>query len=182
MREGNWTPGPEMPYAIDNFGCVAISPFSGILVGGHRLNVGSINAVYLFTWESQTLTQISLLDESTRGKVCQRHILTTGESIVLCTLGIKSGQSVHTGETYVYDIAAKTFERMPEWDFPNTLVGNQPRAHTIDNKMLVQTPFGMYMFKDNDISADTSSHWFKIGDWEMGFSAPFNLKYIDPSL
>ena len=80
----------------------------------------------------------------------------------------------------MYDIMAETFDRKAEWDFPNSLVTGGYRSHSIDNRMLVQTPSGMFLFKDNETSTETSSKWFKIGDWDLGYSAPFNLRYVVP--
>ena len=169
-----------MPYAMDAFGCSTVTPSSGIIVGGHRHDMGVISTIYLFTSESQTLTKISALERNTKEKTCKKLKLSTGRPVVLCTLGIMSGNSVATGETYVYDIMAETFERKAEWDFPNSLVTGGYRSHSIDNRMLVQTPSGMFLFKDNETSTDTSSKLFKIGDWDLGYSAPFNLRYVVP--
>ena len=171
-----------MPHQMDELACVAISPYSGILVGGHLHDLAIVSdRAYLFTWESRTITQLSTtMDESTKGKKCQKIKLSSGNTVVLFTLGIKVGNFQETGETYEYDISAGTFERKSLWDFPNTLITGTTQSHAIDNRMVLRTARGTFLFKDNETSTDTSSHWFKIDDWGFGQSAPFNLRYVIP--
>ena len=182
VKANKWTLGPVMPLAMDMFACVAITSSSGLLVGGHiHAWVSVVDTVFLFSWESRTITQQTFtLDAQTKGKQCQKIELSTGKSVVLCTLGIKVGDYHETGETYVYDILAKTFERESEWDFPTSLITGTAQTHSIGNRMLLGTSQGMFLFKDNETSTETSSHWFKVGDWGLGQSASFNLRYIIP--
>ena len=114
------------------------------------------------------------------GEKCQKIKLSSGNTVVLFTLGIKVGNFQETGETYVYDISAGTFERKSLWDFPNALITGTTQSHAIDNRMVLRTARGTFLFKDNETSTDTSSHWFKIDDWGFGQSAPFNLRYVIP--
>ena len=171
-----------MPFGINAFGCVAITESSGLVVGGAYFPDDNVTSdVFLFTRESQTLARIGRMEQPTRGKECAKAKLSTGKSVVLCTLGIIEGLWEETGETYVYDISARKFERMAEWDFPNDLIGLEAtRAHVIGEDMLLQTADGTFLFRDDETSPDTSSHWFKVGDWAAGFSAPFNLRFVIP--
>ena len=145
-----------MPFGSNAFGCVAFSSSSGLMVGGAYYTTNTAtNAVYLFTKESATLTKISTMEAATKGKECAKLKLSTGKSAILCTVGIKAGERVETGETYRYVISAETFERKSEWDFPNNLISGATRAHVIGDTMLLQTALGMFWFKDNETSTET---------------------------
>ena len=170
---------------IKAFGCTAVSAKHGLIVGGDHTTNGNQRAVLKvdrFTGSTEIIAQ---LQDNTVGMICSRPIALEslpGEKVVICTLG-RTFSTVQT-KTYVYYVNSGQFERKIDWDFPDSGAGPTPGIwveHVIGNKLYVRTDFGVYEFRETEMSAETSTHWFKVpGDtWARGLSADFQLKYIE---
>ena len=177
--------GPKTTTPMQGFGCASAGDDLGLIVGGNQFGNGNTKNVYLFSASHGSLRHISSLKDLTIAIVCSRILLSepVGKDVVLCTGG-RLGDHTPLGKTYVYDIATTVFERRAIWDYPVGNLGFAAFGHvTHDKKMMVQSASGVYLFKDDKFSQITSSHWHKMDvEVPIGFSAPFNIRYVGPGL